>query len=111
MEEIKNIKNVKVKKMQNAIFNNFEFEENNFFIENSLDNEELEKENPIEEKIPDESHLDDNINNDFQQEKNNQNNENEIIDIDDNLDELPTIKDILKGIFEILPPPKKKKYQ
>ena len=111
MEEIKNIKNVKVKKIQNTIFNNLESEENNFFIENSLDNEELEKENPIEEKIPDESHLDDNINNDFQQEKNNQNDENEIIDIDDNLDELPTIKDILKGNFEILPPPKKKKYQ
>ena len=113
MEEIKNIKNVKVKKIKNTNFNNFGPEENNFFIEDNSDNEELEKENPIEEKIPDESNMDTNINNNFnfQQEKNKQNGENEIIDIDDNLDDLPTINDILKGNFEILPPPKKKKYQ
>ena len=113
MEEIKNIKNVKVKKIQNTNFNNFGPEENNFFIEDNSDNDELEKENPIEEKIPDESNMDTNINNNFnfQQEKNKQNGENEIIDIDDNLDDLPTINDILKGNFEILPPPKKKKYQ
>ena len=113
MEEIKNIKNVKVKKIKNTNFNNFGPEENNFFIEDNSDNEELEKENPIEEKIPDESNMDTNINNNFnfQQEKNKQNGENEIIDIDDNLDDLPTINDILKGNFDILPPPKKKKYQ
>ena len=113
MEEIKNIKNVKVKKIKNTNFNNFGPEENNFFIEDNSDNDELEKENPIEEKIPDESNMDTNINNNFnfQQEKNKQNGENEIIDIDDNLDDLPTINDILKGNFEILPPPKKKKYQ
>lgn len=110
MEEIKNIKNVKVKKIQNTNFNNFVSEENNFFNEDNSDNEDLEKDNPIEEKIPDESNMDMNINNNFEQEKNNPNDENEIIDIEDNLDDLPTINDILKGNFEILPPPKKKKY-
>ena len=31
-------------------------------------------------------------------------------DIDDNLDHLPTVNSIMKGTSEMLPPPKKKKY-
>lgn len=114
MNELENIKKIKVKKIENNNFQNFEStldsnKENNCMEFNS-DNDENEKENPIEEKIPDESNLDMNLNNKFQQEIYSPNEESEISDIDDNLDYLPTINDILKGNFEILPPPKKKKY-
>ena len=73
-------------------------------------NEEFEKENPIEEKLPDQSHVDDlnNQNEGFPQQMSQ--NPSQIADIDENLDHLPTINSIMKGNSEMLPPPKKKKY-
>ena len=98
--------------------NNIEFSsvsniENNI-MESKLTNEEIDKENPIEEKKPDESNMD-NVNDlksDTQKKLNqNQPEISQRIDIDDNLDYLPTINDILKGDMGLLPPPKKKKYE
>ena len=79
-------------------------------ITDSKINEEFEKENPIEEKFPDQSHVDDlnNQNEGFPQQMSQ--NPSQIGDIDDNLDHLPTINSIMKGNSEMLPPPKKKKY-
>ena len=83
---------------------------NDKFIEKKLSNEENEKENPIEEKSPDQSNIDD-----LGKENNQIINENpvesKIIDIDDQLDYLPTAIMVMKGKGELLPPPKKKKYQ
>ena len=73
-------------------------------------NEEIAKENPIEEKFPDQSNVDNlNNNDDFPQEMNQ--NQSQIGDIDDNLDHLPTVNSIMKGVGELLPPPTKKKYK
>ena len=88
-------------------------------IQNSLENEPnvqksvepiMEKENPIEEKLPDQSNVDylNNPNQSFPQQSRNQ---SQVGDIDDNLDHLPTINSIMKGNSELLPPPKKKKYK
>jgi hypothetical protein len=89
---------------------NVEQDLNEKFIEKKLSNEENEKENPIEEKSPDQSNIDD-----LGKENNQIINENpvesEIIDIDDQLDYLPTAIMVMKGKGELLPPPKKKKYQ
>jgi hypothetical protein len=89
---------------------NVEQDLNDKFIEKKLSNEENEKENPIEEKSPDQSNIDD-----LGKENNQIINENpvesEIIDIDDQLDYLPTAIMVMKGKGELLPPPKKKKYQ
>ena len=79
-----------------------------------ITNEEIEKENPIEEKVPDQSIVNNNPNEDFPQEGNlNKFGGNEIVDvdIDDQLSVLPTIDNILKGNADLLPPPRKKKYQ
>ena len=80
-------------------------------IMESKTNEEYEKENPIEEKVPDQSHVDDlnNQNEGFPQQLSQ--NPSQIADIDENLDHLPTINSIMKGNSEMLPPPKKKKYK
>lgn len=82
--------------------------------ESKISNEEIEKENPIEEKFPDQSNVNVNQNDNFPQEENqNQFGGSEMIDvdIDDQLEILPTIDNILKGNAELLPPPKKRKYQ
>ena len=74
-------------------------------------NDEFEKENPIEEKFPDQSNVE-NLNNQnegFPQQITQ--NPSQIGDIDDQLDHLPTINSIMKGNSELLPPPKKKKYK
>ena len=80
-------------------------------IMESKTNEEYEKENPIEEKFPDQSHVDDlnNQNEGFPQQMSQ--NPSQIADIDENLSHLPTINSIMKGNSEMLPPPKKKKYK
>ena len=98
-------KNIEFSKLQNV--------ENNI-MESKLSNEELDKENPIEEKKPDESNMDsvNDLNSNTQKELNrNQPEITQSIDIDDSLDYLPTINDILKGDMELLPPSKKKKYE
>lgn len=83
-------------------------------LESKIPNEEIGKENPIEEKSPDENNIN-NLNNEndiFPKENNNQHplEASDMGDIDDNLDHLPTINSIMKGNSEMLPPPKKKKY-
>ena len=79
-------------------------------------NEEIEQEKPIEEKVPDVSNMN-SINEsnkeNMEQEQEQQQNfiqKEESGDIDDNLDHLPTVNSIMKGTSEMLPPPKKKKY-
>ena len=67
------------------------------------------KENPIEEKFPDQSNID-NLNNPNESFPKQSRNQSQIGDIDDNLDHLPTINSIMKGNSDLLPPPKKKKY-
>ena len=87
---------------------------NENLVESKFPNEEIEKENPIEEKVPDQSNVDNlnNENDNFPQEENqNQFGGSQMEgDIDDNLDHLPTINSIMKGTSNMLPPPKKKKY-
>lgn len=95
--------------------NNIEPKSNENFLESKIPNEEIGKENPIEEKSPDENNIN-NLNNEndvFPKETDNQNQigESDMGDIDDNLDHLPTINSIMKGNSEMLPPPKKKKYK
>lgn len=82
---------------------------NDNLIKNKLSNEEIEKENPIEQKFPDQNEVS-NLENENNQEIN-QDQESEIIDIDDKLEYLPTAVSIMKGRGELLPPPKKRKYQ
>ena len=100
--------------IQNSGMNNVEVNLNENLVETKFPNEEIEKENPIEEKVPDQSNVDNlnNENNDFPQEENqNQFGVSQMEgDIDDNLDHLPTINSIMKGTSNMLPPPKKKKY-
>ena len=111
VNELENLKKTKVKKIENNNIQNFEStsdsNKDNNCAEFNSDNEE--KENPIEEKIPDESNMD--MNKNLRHEiYSNQNEEIEIRDVDDDLEYLPTINDILKGNFKMLSPPKKKKY-
>ena len=73
-------------------------------------NDEFEKENPIEEKFPDQSNVE-NLNNQNEGFPQQIQNPSQIGDIDDQLDHLPTINSIMKGNSELLPPPKKKKYK
>ena len=87
---------------------------NENLVETKFPNEEIEKENPIEEKVPDQSNVDNlnNENDNFPQEENQKQFGGSQLegDIDDNLDHLPTINSIMKGTSNMLPPPKKKKY-
>ena len=100
--------------MQNSGMKEAELNLNENLIETKFPNEEIEKENPIEEKVPDQSNVDNlnNENNNFPQVENqNQFGGSQMEeDIDDKLDYLPTINSIMKGNSEMLPPPKKKKY-
>ena len=96
--------------------NNKENYIDNQMNENLNINEEIEQEKPIEEKVPDVSNMN-SINEsnkeNMEQEQEQQQNfikKEESGDIDDNLDHLPTVNSIMKGTSEMLPPPKKKKY-
>ena len=111
MNDINNIAKSQAEK--NIEFSSVQNLEKNI-MESKFSNEELDKENPIEEKKPDESNMDiaNDLNSNNQKEINqNQPEISQSIEIDDNLDYLPTINDILKGNMELLPPPKKKKYE
>ena len=120
--------NNNVKISSNSKNNNFESninmrgnEFNDNIIDNKMNHEETEKENPIEEKVPDETNMDNPINVVQQNYENYQPHYNaqemhesklkESVDIDDDLDHLPTVGSIMKGKSEMLPPPKKRKYQ
>ena len=100
--------------IQNSGMKDVELNLNENLVETKFPNEEIEKENPIEEKVPDQSNVDNlnNENDNFPQEENqNQFGGSQMEgDIDDNLDHLPTINSIMKGTSNMLPPPKKKKY-
>lgn len=100
--------------IQNSGMKEVELNLNENLVETKFPNEEIEKENPIEEKIPDQSNVDNlnNESNNFPQEENQNNFGGSQMegDIDDNLDHLPTINSIMKGTSDMLPPPKKKKY-
>ena len=82
---------------------------NDNLIQKKISKEEIEKENPIEQKFPDQNEVS-NLENENNQD-NNQDEESDIIDIDDKLEYLPTEESIMKGRGELLPPPKKRKYQ
>ena len=82
---------------------------NDNLIQKKISKEEIEKENPIEQKFPDQNEVS-NLENENNQD-NNQDEESDIIDIDDKLEYLPTAESIMKGRGELLPPPKKRKYQ
>ena len=91
--------------------------------ENQMNPEEIDKETPIEEKVPDISNIQNDKNFTQQDYENYQPHytaqevhesklkESTSGDIDDNLDHLPTVGSIMKGKSEMLPPPKKKKYE
>ena len=91
--------------------------------ENQMNPEEIDKETPIEEKVPDVSNIQNDKNFTQQDYENYQPHytaqevhesklkESTSGDIDDNLDHLPTVGSIMKGKSNMLPPPKKKKYE
>ena len=80
-------------------------------LANKMTNDQFEKENPIDEKRPDVSNMDnfESQNNEVFPQEMDQNPLKE--SVTDNLDHLPTIGSIMKGTNEILPPPTRKKYQ
>ena len=86
----------------NNIENNIDANENP--LESKITNEEF----PIEEKMPEQNNVNENNN---YQENVNKNPLEGSVDIDENLDHLPTVNSIMKGRAELLPPPKKKKYK
>ena len=100
----------KVNKMGNSNVQNSDSNINNNVSNCKISDEIIEKENPIEEKRPDEINLNDLENESIisNLQKKNQNPLN--ISITDRMDKLPTISNIMKGTNEILPPPTKKKY-
>lgn len=93
--------------------------ENN--LENQMSQEEIDKENPIEEKVPDVINMENPKNiveEDYEKyqphyaaQEMHESKLKQSIDIDANMDHLPTFKSILQGKSEMLPPPKKKKYE
>ena len=87
----------------NAV-NNIDTNLDDNFLESKMTHEEF----PIEEKIPEQNNLNDNEN--YQQGMDQKPLEASV-DIDENLAHLPTVNSIMKGRSEMLPPPKKKKYQ
>ena len=76
--------------------------------ENPLESKITNEEFPIEEKMPEQNNV--NENNNYQEDVNKNPLEGSV-DIDDNLEHLPTVNSIMKGRAELLPPPKKKKYK
>ena len=104
---------------KNINMNGNENNENN--LENQMSQEEIDKENPIEEKVPDVSNMDNPkniIEEDYEKyqphyaaEEMHESKLKQSVDIDANMDHLPTFKSILQGKSEMLPPPKKRKYE
>ena len=114
-----NLNNINDIKNSDIINSNLNMSENN--NQNQINPEEIEKEKPIEEKIPDVSNIE-NPNNfteenyekyqpHYSAQEVHESKLKESIDIDSTLDRLPTIDEIMKGIKEMLPPPKKRKYE
>jgi hypothetical protein len=112
-----NLNNINDIKNSDIINSNLNMSENN--NQNQINPEEIEKEKPIEEKIPDVSNIE-NPNNfteenyekyqpHYSAQEVHESKLKESIDIDSTLDRLPTIDEIMKGIKEMLPPPKKEK--
>ena len=95
-------------------------ENNENYIDNQKSQEEIENENPIEEKVPDVNTMEnpDNIIEEnykkyqphYSAEEVHESKLKQSIDYDDTLEHLPTIDNILKGIENLLPPPNKTKY-
>lgn len=93
----------------NLVQNNVQNVETNEVLASKMSNDIYENENPIDEKQPDVSNLDNESNNSFPMEMNNQN--PLMQSVSENMAQLPTIGSIMKGTSEMLPPPTKKKYQ
>ena len=95
----------------NSSFNNIESNINDNVLASKMSNDQFERENPIDEKTPDVSHMEnfESQNNEVFPQEMDQNPLKE--SVTDNLDHLPTIGSIMKGTNEILPPPTRKKYQ
>ena len=82
--------------------------ETNEVLASKMSNDIYENENPIDEKQPDVSNMDNQSNNSFPMEAN----QNPLMQsVSENMAQLPTIGSIMKGTSEMLPPPTKKKYQ
>ena len=92
----------------NLVQNSVQTVETNEVIASKMSNDIYENENPIDEKQPDISNLDNLRNNSFPMEEN----QNPLMQsVSENMAQLPTIGSIMKGTSEMLPPPTKKKYQ
>ena len=118
---LSNINDIK----NNEVVNSINMNENNNYNGNNNENqvnlEEVEQEKPIEEKIPDEINMENPKN--FTQENYekyqphysaqevHESKLKESVDIDATMETLPTITEIMKGLREMLPPPKKRKYE
>jgi hypothetical protein len=82
--------------------------ETNEVLASKMSNDIYENENPIDEKKPDLSNLDNLRDDSFPMEMN----QNPLMQsVSENMAQLPTIGSIMKGTSEMLPPPTKKKYQ
>ena len=106
MSSVQNIGKSEMENVEINNVNNIEANLNNNDnpFESKINNEEF----PIEEKMPEQNNVNENDNH---QEEMNQNQLEGSVDIDENLAHLPTINSIMKGRGDLLPPPKKKKYQ
>lgn len=92
----------------NMVQSNVENVETNEALASKMSNDIYENENPIDEKQPDVSNMDDQSNNSFPMEMS----QNPLMQsVSENMAQLPTIGSIMKGTSEMLPPPTKKKYQ
>ena len=92
----------------NLVQNSVQTVETNEVLASKMSNDIYENENPIDEKQPDVSNLDNQSNNSFPMEAN----QNPLMQsVSENMAQLPTIGSIMKGTSEMLPPPTKKKYQ
>ena len=100
-----------IQNIGNSNLQNIESNMNDNVLANKMTNDQFEKENPIDEKRPDVSNMDnfESQNNEVFPQEMDQNPLKE--SVTDNLDHLPTIGSIMKGTNELLPPPTKKKYQ
>ena len=92
----------------NLVQNSVQTVETNEVLASKMSNDIYENENPIDEKQPDVSNMDNQSNNSFPMEAN----QNPLMQsVSENMAQLPTIGSIMKGTSEMLPPPTKKKYQ
>ncbi len=92
----------------NLVQNSVQTVETNEVLASKVSNDIYENENPIEEKQPDVSNLDNVRNEDsFPMEMD----QNPLMQsVSENMAQLPTIGSIMKGTSDMLPPPSKKKY-